>query len=1045
MTARALPFLLALLVGASAVFGARLVARTAPSVHADWAVGGGAAARARAAELAAELGDPLRITYWTSAPDDLPATHTALPTAVHERLRDLFSDADDATVSRAFPGAHPEWSSFLSAAGVRPTRARTVRGDGWTEARLWSSLRVECGPAPAAVWNGVGPDDLPLLDAWVLGRLEQRARPRAARIGVDAPPDYGVLRARLADLGEVREVDAATDDLGALDLLVWVAPDAVDAATLARLDAFRASGGSLAIAASAWTARESRDDDAARLELAASGFPAGDVLAHYGLVADPLPVFDERWVGDDGTDEVARPHRVRCIAPNQDFRELADQPNGDVPFVAPTAFRLDPEALAARGLRGVVIASAGADAWSPPVADGARSQVEWNAMPRRENAYAPLAALLLPEDPWEGDVVYLGSASPLSDEALAARDAAPTRMLAAIADTLASDERLVRRGLASRRPAPLPELAPTERLAWRGLVVGLVPLALVIATVLARRGRARTKRAWRPLVPVGAAAIALAFLVPRLAAGGASFGGATAPERAQRVFADLAPADGTTRFATLFSFDSDLPPEWRGAARDAEHWCRALADAVPGLAYDGMRSAREGAAPAEVDVTPLSVSSTLDERTTVRRVYAHLIVFGGDGTRAIPLESAEAIGDLPFRLALALTAARDGRAPTLAVLANAPRLSPAEAELEYARRGLHPPRGGEAFGAALDGLRAAGFALETIDRDAPRVSDDADAALWLQPRRDTLPMSVALADHLASGGRAIVAGQHFRVLARQRDDADGALRFWPQPQFCDLDSGYLPALGATLAREVLFDELYSALDVPTQVQTEDGDRVVRQPAAGPFLLRVPAANRAPGFAGAADLSMPGGARWVLDDAQLARRGIAAEVLATTSTGAWAFDWRGGDLPEGALGGARGAADVTHFDARQPLAVALEGRFPTAEVAIERTPDGRERGRLVVADDADGAAPDGRLVLLGGSLGFTDELVRAGGARGDRALLAMVADLACAPEVAALLPRDDAARGFDHVPPRERTAWRVAVVGLVPALLLLLAWIGRARA
>lgn len=1034
------------LVGAALV--ALLVGIT-PRASVDLQRSGGAELRGRAAQLVAQLPDDVRITHYVSGRASMPGSYDKLADDAREALLDLFADAPQVALESADPDAHPEWASFLSAAGVRQWRARTIERDGWTERQLWSSLRIEAGPAPAAVWNGIGPVDLPLFAPWVLGRLEQLAQPRRARIGVDAPATYGVLRARLAALGDVVEVDLGeprVTDTG-LDWIVWIDPDSIDGERLARLDDLLDAGCSALVAGSAWTAVDGVANGNATLALERSGFAAGTFFAHYGLVADKLPLFDTRCEtlpGPDGA-PLARPHQLRCIAPNQDFRELAGQPNGNLPFTAPTSFRFDQAALESRGWNAATIATADDGAYHPPVDAAELTLADWNALPARQNARAPLAAYLRNTDAWSGELIVFGASTAFTDGALESAAGAPTALLRVVSDTLGSDERLVRRDLADRRPAPLPELAPSARIAWRTFVVIALPLALALATWLLRRGRSAGTRTQRPLVPVAAGLVGAALLVPLLRAHGVSLSAeATTDAEVIATLEGLLPTDALpTRIYTIFSFPGDLPAELRGPARDAVERCRAYAAALPGLQHESLLVAPDATLPESLRVEPLALSSTLDERTTLRRVYSHVVLEGGAKPLSFTLESPEAFDALPFRLALLLDRAQRGSPRKLAVVANPPRLSPAEVELEYNRRGLHAPRGGESYSASLAALRDAGFELEVIDRTAPEVPADADALLWLQPRRDTTPIAEALATHLSRGGRALVAGQHYRIVARQRDDTLGELRFWPQPQFCDLDRGYLPELGIRLELEVLCDPLSALVESQAQVTALDSTSLQPYVSRQPFYLRVPAANRAGNFGGAADWVLPFANRWVFDPSRLGQRKLELKVLAQTSSQPWTYAWVGGDLTGAALTGERSNdGALRRFQERLPLAVELRGAFPAARVVVERSADGRERARLDVAPAADG--PPGRLVLIGASACFTDDFVRAGGSRMDQALLAATAELCLPPELVRLLPRESSAAGFDYVQPRERLIWRGVVVGLVPVLLLLIALAARWR-
>src|SRR5690606_10894158 len=133
------------------------------------------------------------------------------------------------------------------------------------------------------------------------------------------------------------------------------------------------------------------------------------------------------------------------------------------------------------------------------------------------------------------------------------------------------------------------------------------------------------------------------------------------------------------------------------------------------------------------------------------------------------------------------------------------------------RRGLFAPRERDAWNPAARLLAGHGFEVRALDAARPRPPDAGELLVWLQPRRDILPMLEVLADHLAAGGAALVAAQHFEIVARQLEETNLALAFWPRPQFADLEREYFPELGIELARDVLLDAHMGSLAVRTRV------------------------------------------------------------------------------------------------------------------------------------------------------------------------------------------------------------------------------------
>ena len=102
-----------------------------------------------------------------------------------------------------------------------------------------------------------------------------------------------------------------------------------------------------------------------------------------------------------------------------------------------------------------------------------------------------------------------------------------------------------------------------------------------------------------------------------------------------------------------------------------------------------------------------------------------------------------------------------------------------------------------------------------------------DLLLWLQPRNPQRAYP-RFTEYLASGGRAIVALQHYNVQQRQWRGTGFKTVYWPQPQFHRFNE-YLELIGVRqlgekradksgeLPGEVLFDRQHSDLVLKTEV------------------------------------------------------------------------------------------------------------------------------------------------------------------------------------------------------------------------------------
>lgn len=1043
--------------------GAVCVALLLARVAGHWKAGRVELGRARLATVDAPtrawlrgLEEPVRVTWYRTPPARMPSHLRGLEEGVRSALEALAA-ASDGRLEQVVvdPDEHPEWSEALAAGGAARWRERRVERDGWREERLWSTLEVACGPRPAAVQNGLGPEHLPDLQRLIRAQVEELRRPRRPRIALDAPAGFERFRRELQRGAEVIELDLAG---GAalpeeLDLFLWLAPRACGERELAALDRLLARGGSALVAGAAHAGRFTPGFHLVDFE--PTGFPAAAFLAHFGLRAlDGLLLDAQRSPDGSAASGVALPQRVPSIALDQDFRTLRGQPNGTLVFDTPSAFELDPARLAERGFEATLLASARAGAVLVPLPSEELPSPVLATLPGRLCPQAGLAAILRPNDPWSGALVALASPSPFRDGELEDARFAHNALARVLLDALVAPERAVTSAIARERPAPLAELEAGERLRWRLFVV-LLPVALALAPFLLRPRRAQRVRvedrasSARAGRLAGARPLALALLVLAGVAlcdpGGIDLTreGAQRPTPAQiETLRELAAGEPVV-LETWFSARDALPPELRAAAREAERLCAELERRVPGiehraravLAIDGQREAELAA----LGIPVLASSSRADERTTLRRYASALRVRRGDEGRTIELARASDLETLRFRIAFALWRLVEGREPRVAFAGEPPRLSPAEAALEYERRGLFAPREGDVYSELRALLGRNGFTVESVDPSRAGAIE-AELALWLQPRRDVTGFLAALAGQLARGGKAIVAAQHFRIRARQLQRAELALAFWPEPQYADLDVHYLPALGIRLVPEIVLDELRAPLAIETRVDRPGGEAsYVRQETAQSFLLRAAEVGFEPGvraLAGLGDLLLPGASRIALDARRLAERGLRVEPWIRTSSRAWTYAWSGGDLPERVLEGPSAKDGAPLLGEPALLAARFRGTFPAAQRVGEAQAD-----RELLLAPLEPGAPEGELLLIGCSQMWRNDQLYDPRFRHDLFALRAAAELALEPRLAAFVQGRVAAPGLALVEPRARALWRIVVLASFPLALLL---VGLAR-
>jgi hypothetical protein len=151
-------------------------------------------------------------------------------------------------------------------------------------------------------------------------------------------------------------------------------PRAVDAARVREVGLFLDSGRSIVVAGSrqALAVGPPAADGTRPLALQPTQQELAPLLTGYGLSEIAGLPCDRYSAPPPGAADVDPLSCVlRCIAPNQDFRTLVGQPNGDLVFSVPTSWRVDGELLQARGLAAEVLASSSDETWVVPRRDGA--------------------------------------------------------------------------------------------------------------------------------------------------------------------------------------------------------------------------------------------------------------------------------------------------------------------------------------------------------------------------------------------------------------------------------------------------------------------------------------------------------------------------------------------------------------------------------------------------------------------------------------------------------------------------------------------------
>lgn len=958
---------------------------------------------------------------------------------VEETTRRLLASIQDVAGDRfSYRVLDPDVSGeagarYAASRRVSPIRVRSVIDDRESQTEIWSSLvlaREGQRRRDDILIQGIENAHLPHLGSLLAAHLQPQA-PQPA-FALSAPDGFEHLPRTLSQHGPVVEVDVdATAFIpDNVDILFWLDPQQVTPRHVVTLRRFLQRGGTAVVAGSPFRMHYTGQGDDVQFQAIPTGTAWSGLLEPFGLRPLPDLVMDTNASSapvlvDGVLREIEAPFHLRNLPAFRDFRPFRTPARGGLSFIAPGPLAIDPQRVAAAGYDAHVAATTTERAWVRHMPDG-----PFDLQDTAADLSAPkqnLMVLLTPQDPWAGELLVLASSSPFRDHSLTQPGFGHTVFVRDLARSFADPERVVRRRVDRDLPAPIPALSDGERIIWRGIVVGLVPAGwLAVAFVLLstsgrRRSVAQSLAARGRLVAVPAAGLVV-WLILHPALGGWQVDGSQDRRHtaAANVLAALRGHSGL-RAELLQSPTSSLPAAVQQATARLQ---RVLAQAdVPSrvILTD------------ETDAPSFDVERVQRDTAVTTSVVSALRLWSGARSVLVPRIDAGTAPHLDFLLAAALRQLETGRAPVIAVISDLPRLSPAEALEDFQKKGLSAPQGVDVYSRAKNLLHDYGYDVRHVSMRSPTFPDAPDAVLWFQPRRDSTPILTQLSQHLANGGRGIVALQHFNIQQRQYRGTGFETVHWPQPQFQDFDR-YLQPLGIQQAREVLFDRSRHHLELDTQVNRTAVREYDAQRVALPFLIRAVGAHfdrQSPLTERLGDLLFIWGNRFAVDAERLRDAGLSAQTLISTSPGAWSFDWSGGWLPGEVLAGPGGGGIGA-----QPLAVEVRGRFPAVEAVRI---DGGGTQLQPVANDT--PASDGALWLIGSSEMFKDRHLLRPEFAHDQLLLNVTAAAAYGPQMAVLQARHGGgSQGFPDASSAARWTWRLAVIGGGPILLgLLAAW------
>ena len=974
------------------------------------------------------LETPLSIIYFATARENMPAHLKELEPQVRRLLSALRDQAPDRIDYRVI---NPDQSGragigYAASKKASSFSVRRVLHDEHSEQKIWSSLVIARTNAPEVLVQSIEPEHLPYLEEYLIAQLQAGRAPPQPTFGVSAPPPFQLLAAFLNEAGPVVELDLNSNPTipPEIDVLFWVQPEVVTPEHVRQLLAFLASGRSAVLAGSTYQIGYSPQEDAISYWVHHAPPAWGQLLQPFGIRPVPDLLVDKNTgpvILDMG--EVVAPFHLRVLPAFYNMKSFAAPGRGGLNFVAASALEVDPQAVQAKGFHAEIVGTTTESPRVLPLPTGPFTDADLTGglpVPKQN-----LLVLLKPDDPWQGQLFVLASASPFQDGIINQPGYAHRVFLQNLIRTYGQPERVLRGRVEKDGPQRLVPPGTLARFFWRFFAVFLVPLAFV------GLGVRHYLRYDQPSWPTGRWGRQLGIACLVLLIGALIW-------RGRGPYLDLTadqlntPSPLLGRLLQGTSLSAELIATHRASMprqlKDAEDRIRTLlADCNIPLRVirpDALTPDQQQTLAAE-GLVPFPAERVLHDTLATQYVWSGLRLLGNGHTIAVPRLDQRTLRHLEFLLAAAAHSLQQGRKMRVAVISDLPRLSPAEALEDYQKKGLIAPGGTDVYSDLKALLADYLYDVHYINPRTPSMPSDVDVLLWMQPRRDSGPILLLLSQHLAQGGKAIVAMQHFNIQQRQYRGSGFQTVYWPQPQFQDLDR-YLQLFGVEQVREVLFDRTQSHLDLETQVNRTAVREYDPQQVALPFLIRAvgqhydltSAITRHLG-----DQLFIWGNRFALNPSDLTSAGITAQTLISTSPQAWAYPWQGGWLPPEVF------APQTYLPGPQPLAALLTGPFPEVDFAED------EEGRAVLQRVGERPRQAGTLLLIGSSEMFKNEHLLAPGFQHDQFLLNTVAYNAYGEELATLQARRPTPRGFPFQSTESKRLWRVFVVGAGPLLFL----------
>ena len=889
-----------------------------------------------------------------------------------------------------------------------PFHVSDIQRDEHSEQAVWSSLVIAYGDHPEILIPRITSSDIPYLEHLLLAHLKALAHPPRPVISVSAPQQFDLFTKFLSQWGDIVPADSNAM-LSDADIIFWINPATANPRALQNaID----KGRTVVLAGSPYSIDYAVNDTGEVRYRAYSNATWEKILAPLGirpqadLLMDqshgPILFRDKK----NKIHQINAPFHLRVMPGFYDLKGFLSPARGALNFVSAGALTVDPRVVSDYHSDILGTTTDNTYIQSLSTEPFTNNHLKETLKIGKQNVMLRLKH----RDPWKGEILVLATSSPFRDGIFNQPNYAHRVFLQTIMRTFTDHDRIVRGRVKRPSSPPIPQLSATSRVIWRVCVVFIIPLILIVLGAYLYYSR-QMRVSFGHLSLRAGIAILVLIIASRL---WSYQWGQLLDLTAEKIHTPLPFSreqiqNQVPKADLIIPTRAHLPPALKKVETETIARLNNL-----GVNCTIRRPKDLSAAYLNrIGLRPYQVKTVRDDVEISQSIISGLLLHRPGSATIIPRLDDRTTDHLDFLLATAARRLSTGKTPHIALVAESPRLSPAEAH-EYRQKHLSPPRGADVFSELKTLLRTYGYHVSHVNPRIPHLPPQTDLVIWMQPRRDASPMIALLSQHLARGGSAIVALQHYNIQPRQYSGGDFETVYWPQPQYQDLNR-YLGPLGIPQVREVLMDQTRSRLALETQIYRRAVREYDEQEVALPFLIRAvpPNFNTAlPIARQLGDQLFIWGNRFLPDLRRLQTHGLTAIPLISTSNRAWAYHWAGGWLPKATF------SPDSLLLGHQPLALLVTGTFPLTEFnapsLTHPTPN-----------------PQGHLLLIGSSEMFKNEYLYAPGFQHEQFLLNAVAYLTHGPQFADLQARRKIAPGFPYLPPDQKILWRILVVGLAP--------------